>query len=198
MAATPSEIDADARGRDDAEADVEARRPYFAFIGMERPEDGPLDAGTGLVRRSVACCKTVERIIYCRAYNDTIDDARRAGRLDGTSLAAKATTRAAMESMFAASRGQALSAGGPGVASPGGRFTVEVAPGRTREYQALWFTDGSTGLRDELRFLGGDAARVFFSKDGTTLFVRDDRSRVYETLDLPTAQLLQVFPDIVR
>jgi hypothetical protein len=191
-------MDAAARGRADAETDVAAGTPHFVYIGMERAEEGPLDPETGLVRRSVACCKTYERIAYCEAYNRAIDAARTAGRLEGTSLAAKATTRAALEAMFAGSAGVALTETGPAAAAPGGRYSVEIALGRTRQNKALWLDDAATGLFDELRFLGGDSARVLFSKDGTTLYVRDDRARVYETIDLPTAQLLQVFPDPER
>jgi hypothetical protein len=198
VAPSPSVADAMRRGRDDALRDIESRRPRVAFIGRERPGDGPLDPEAGLVRLSVGCCKTRELLGYRDAYNDAIDEARAAGRLEGMSLAHKATTRAAVEALFAASRPTALASGAPGVESPGARFVVDIGPGAAQVYRALWSTDRTTGVREELRFLGGDRAIVLFSADGTTLLVRDDAARVYATIDLPSRLVLQAFPDAER
>jgi len=193
---TPEVLDAARRGRDDAIRDVEAGRARVAWIGAE-PDGGPLDTKTGEVRLSIGCCKSHALVAYRDAYNDVMDEARDAGRLPAGPFAAKATTRAVVEAMFDTARPEPITLGGAGLQSPGGRFVVEIAPGRMHEYAALWSTDRERSGRDELRFLGGDTARILFSRDGTTLFVRDDGARVYETIDLPARQLLQVFPDHV-
>lgn len=198
-ATTPPEIEsALRRGSADAMRDLEDGRPRLAWIGVAEAGDGPLDRETGLVRRSAGCCKGRELIAYCNAYNGVIGDARAAGRLEGVSLAHKATTRAGIEAHFAREQSVTLTLGAPGATSPGGRFVVEIAQDRAKDQNALWSTDRVSGVRDEVRFVGSERAQVVFADGGTTLYVRDDAIRAYESIDLPSRLLLQVFPDPER
>ena len=194
----PEVVAASHRGHDDADKDIAAHRPRIAFIGLLRDDESALDPETGLTRFSVGCCKTWERIAYCDAYNDTIDESYRAGALAEMTLRRKATTREAVEARFASRRAAEIQLGGPGVDGPDGRFHVEIAPSEARSVSALWSRERSSGERRELRYIGGDHAKVLFDDFGTTLFVRDDVGRLYVTFHLPTALLLEVFPDPER
>lgn len=198
--ATPSpEIAAAAeRGRAEARYDIEHRRPRRAFVGLELDERSALDPATGLVRFSVGCCKSYERLALCDAYNDAIDRALRDGAFAGATLEKKATDREALAVRFAKASPVTLTPGGPPADAPGGRFRVSAGRGEGRDATALFATDTTTAERTELRFLAGDAVRVAFLDDGTTLAVRDDAARLYATFDLPTALALQVFPDARR
>src|SRR6185436_18790273 len=96
----PPELTAAAqRGRDDAERDLARGRPRFAVVGLLSEDDSPLDPKTGLVKFSVGCCKSRERLAYCEAYDDVFAQAGDAGRLRGVTLERKATTRAAVAAL---------------------------------------------------------------------------------------------------
>ncbi len=194
---SPEAMEAARRGRDDALADVARGRPRTAFIGLQRDDESPLDPKTGRVRFSVGCCKSTERIAYCGAYQDVVDDAVSQGGLSGAALLRKATTRDAVAARFAAGRGVEVGVGGPGIEAPGGRFHVDVAPASGVYGISLWSTDRGDGSREELRRLGADRVVAAFDEKGETLFVRDSAAGVYATFDLLTQLPLQVFPDRV-
>lgn len=197
-AATAEEIAAGDRARSDAERDVSAGRARVAFIGTLRDDESALDPECGLVRLSVGCCKSAKTIAYRDAYNDAVDAARRAGRLAGLTFEGRATPRSAIEAAFANGGGTPVRLGDASATSPDGRWTVEVAPSTGRDSLALARTDGATGARGELRYLAREEVRVAFAKDGVTLWMRDDRARLCATFDLPSALLLEVFPDAER
>jgi hypothetical protein len=183
------------RGRDDAARDLAEGAPRLVWIGIEQPDTSPLDVETGLVRRSVACCRTSDRVAYGDAYNAVVREALDAGRLSGVLLAHKATTRDAVAAAFASQTPVELRTGRAPVASPDGRFLVEVGPAVTTLGEAIFVRESATNRRTELHWVEGPAVRVVFADGGTTLFVRDDAFGAYETFDLPQATLLQVFTD---
>lgn len=194
----PETIAAARRGRSDAEGDVTFGRARRAIVGSLRDDEDALDPATGLARFSAGCCKSTERLAYCDAYNDFVDEALAAGRLKGRTLEGRATTREAVEALFASGAGVEVSLAGPAATSPDGRFIVSVGKGYGREGLALWRADLVTSASFELRYLGSETVRVVFSGDGSTLTLRDDAVRAYSTFDLPGALFLQVFPDAPR
>jgi hypothetical protein len=191
-APTAADLAAARRGADDAARDLARGRPRVAFIGRLTDDASALDPSTGRVRFSAGCCPTSETVAYRDAYDDAV---RAAPGLAAAALAAKATTRAAMDAALAGEDAKEIRLGGPDATSPDGRFRIEIAPGEGRDAIALWCRDASTGGRDELRYLGSERAIVAFGDGGTTLFVRDDAAHASSTYDLPAALFLQVFPD---
>jgi len=194
VAATPEEMDAARRGRDDARADLARGRPRQAVIGFLRDDESLLEP-TGRVRFSVGCCKSHERIAYCDAYESVMDAARADGRLAGLTLEKKATTRDAVAARFASAPGVEVKMGGPGAPSPDGRFRVEASPASGVYGVALWEIDATTGEKEELRRLGADRASVLFDATNGTLLVHDARVGAFATFDLATALPLQVFSE---
>jgi hypothetical protein len=198
VSATPEQIAAAQRGRDDAKRDLALGRARRAMVGSVRDDESALDAATGLAQFSAGCCKSTERLAYCAAYNEVVEVARDAGRLKGRTLERKATTRAAVEALFASGAGVEVALEGPGATSPDGRFLVRVGMGYGREGLALSRVEVATQASDELRYLGSERVRVVFAADGTTLYLRDDAVRAYSSFDLPGALFLEVFPDPPR
>ena len=194
-ASSSTERAATERATEDAERDLARGRPRLAIIGLVPDDASALDPATGRVRLSLGCCRTPERIAYCDAYNGVVGAAT---GLYAITLEKKATTRAAADAMLAGGDAQAIRLGGAAADAPGGRFRIDVSPGTGRDAIAIWCTDTSADRRDELRYLGSANARIAFSADGTTLFVRDDAARATSTYDLPSALFLQVFPDAPR
>jgi hypothetical protein len=195
-AATAEERDAAERAHAHAERDLAAGRARVAFIGMLHDDESALDPGTGLVRLSVGCCRSAKTVAYRDAYNDAVAAARREGRLAGLTFENRATPREEVEAAFAVGGGEEVRLGGTPAASPDGRWLVEVSPSEGRDSLALARVERASGVRDEMRWLAREEVRIAFAKDGVTLWVRDDHARLCATYDLPTALLLEAFPDV--
>jgi hypothetical protein len=144
---------------------------------------------------SVGCCKSAETIAYRDAYNDAVEEARSRGRLAGLTFEGRAMARADVRAAFAEGGGVLVRLGAEPVASPDGRWLLEVSPGVGRDSLALARVESATLERGEIRYLALEEVRIAFAKDGVTLLLRDDRARVCATYDLVSALPLEAFPD---
>jgi hypothetical protein len=193
--ATAEELEAAGQARAHAERDLAAGRARIAFIGALHDDESALDAESGLVRMSVGCCRSARTEAYRDAYNDAVGAARAAGRLAGLTFERRVTARADVLAVFADGGGVEVRLGADPIASPDGRWLVEVSPSVGRDSLALARVECATRNRGEIRYLAREEVRIAFAKDGVTLLVRDDRARLCATYDLVSALPLEAFPD---
>lgn len=190
--------DATARGYSDARAAIAAGEPRILSYGLPEFEAGEMDLKTGLPYERRGCEVDDVSSAHAAAFNGEIRRAVAAGELDDVSLRRKVTTRAAIEARFAKNPGVEIAAGRGTQRDPTGRFAVEIAPDPETdaelEFNELWVADLRTGKRRYLTLcLFEGPARVLFSEDGETLYLRAewDGQVCIQTHDLPRALFMQ-------
>jgi hypothetical protein len=186
------------QGVEEAKRDIVARTPWIFHEGQPQMMEG-IDAETGLPRNTSGCNVTPGILARNRAYNATILEALKEGRLAGLTMGHKRTSREALEARFLAEGGGELSAGSRPIPVPGGSHLLSLEMvGSSPPLTPMLFlvnTSGAEHLR--VGIPGGSRVRVLFDHGGTTLLLRNDEGRFYRTFDLPRRLALENFEDSV-
>lgn len=180
------------QGRTDAEAAIRAGKPARMTLGL--PPPGEVDPQSGLPYDIQGGCIRDDTVWpYAIAYNETIDAARRQGRLAGMDLKARFLSpeeaRVRLDTV-----GRRMAPGDPPLVSPDGRYRVWLQKPEhdVSELPHPLIVETPGGARRELESFDAPRVVAFAEGPAPTLLVRDEAVAWNLVYDLEHGFLLQM------